>query len=103
MSNQCAVWRIEGTFSEDPVADLLVVLVEGLHGIEVAIDDDVEQAVEEEAHSVDRQVGRTVPSLEYGAIEKPSFFRTVISQRSLTNASTSVSSSSPPSTSTRTA
>jgi hypothetical protein len=36
-------------------------------GIEVAVDDDVEHAVQQEAHPVGGEVGRAVPALEHGA------------------------------------
>ena len=58
---------VEGMFREDAVADLVVVVVECLDGIEVAVDDDVEQAVQQEAHPVGGEVRRTVPALEHGA------------------------------------
>ena len=94
---------VEGMFREDAVADLVVVVVERLDGIEVAVDDDVEQAVRKKltpwAASSDERSQRW----SMGPIEKPSFSRTVMSQRSETNASISVSSRLPFSTSTRTA
>jgi len=47
----------EGMFREDALADLLVVVVERLDGMEVAVDDDVEEAIEQERHPVGGQVG----------------------------------------------
>ena len=49
-----------------PVAHLVVVVVERLDGVEVAVDDDVEQAVEQEADAVHGEVGGAVPALEHG-------------------------------------
>jgi hypothetical protein len=48
--------RVERTVGEDAAADFLVVLVERFDGFEVAIDDDVEQAVEQEGHTVGGEV-----------------------------------------------
>ena len=84
ISNQCrCCGGIERLVGEDALADLVVEVVERLDGVEVAVDDDVEQAVEQEADAECGEVGRAVPAVRAPAsIEKPSSLRTVISQRS---------------------
>jgi hypothetical protein len=47
----------EGPFGEDALADLVVVVVELLDGIEVAVHDHVEEPVEQEAHALHGKVG----------------------------------------------
>jgi len=63
--------RIEGAVGEDPVADLLVVRIERLDRIEVAVDDHVEKAVDEEADPEDSEFGRSVPPLEHWMDREP--------------------------------
>ena len=71
ISNQWRCWAGSRALGEDAFADLVVVVVERLHGVEVAVDDDVEQAVEQEADAVGGEVGRAVPALEHGVDREP--------------------------------
>ena len=54
-----------------PSLTSLVVVVERLDGMEVAVDDDVEEAIEQERHPVGGQVGRAVPALQHGSDREP--------------------------------
>ena len=72
MSNQCRCWAgSRGRSAKIAVADLVVVVVEGLDGVEVAVDDHVEQPVEQEADTVGGEVGGAVPALEHRLDREP--------------------------------
>ncbi len=63
--------RPDGRIAEDAVADLLVVVVEPADGVEVAVDDHVEQGVEQEADPDRHQLGRRVPTLQHRGHVEP--------------------------------
>ena len=56
--------RFERTVREQALADGVVVVVEATHGVEVLVDDEVEQPVEQEPDTVRDQLGRLIPPVE---------------------------------------
>ena len=70
-TSAAVVRRVERTLREDALADLVVVLVEDLDDVEVAVDDDVEQPVEQETDAMDGEIRRTVPTGEHGVDREP--------------------------------
>ena len=55
---------IEWPLREDSLAHLVVVVVERFDGLEVPVDDHVEQAVQQEADTALGQIGRAIPAMK---------------------------------------